>query len=82
MIKYIITSYSTVWQKHTDLYTCAEWVLHVMRNFLTGTTESSGFERILLLLGQVRTNDRRTLINFAMIWVQYYTPLLFFIPFL
>jgi hypothetical protein len=31
-----------------------------MRNFLTSTTESSGSERILLVLGQVCTNARRT----------------------
>lgn len=61
MIKYdTITSYSTVWQKHTDLYSCTEWVSHVIRNFLIGTTESSGFERVLLVLGQVCTNERQT----------------------
>jgi len=31
-----------------------------MRNFLTGTTESSGFESVLLVLGQVCTNERWT----------------------
>jgi hypothetical protein len=49
-----------------------------MRNFLTSTTEYSGFERILFVLGQVCTNERWTLINFAMIWVQYYTAPHFF----
>lgn len=80
MIKYDtpITSYCTVWQKRTDLYTCAEWVLHVMTNVLTGTTESSEFERILLVLSKVHTNERWTVINFAVIWVQYYTALHFF----
>jgi len=64
MIKYDtpITSYCTVWQKRTDLYTCAEWVLHVMTNVLTGTTESSEFERILLVLSKVHTNERWTVI--------------------